>query len=240
MLKIKDFSVAYGSAVAVESVSLDIASSNLVAVLGANGAGKSSLGKGIAGIARSKGEITFEGEDIGGATSSVRVKKGIVYVPEGRHVFKQLTVDENLRAGAFVRRRKGDWRARRDELYDRVPRLRDRSGARAGLLSGGEQQLLALCRAMMAEPKLLILDEPSLGLAPMAMNIVAEFLGEVAQDTGLGILLLEQNVAFATRMAQRAYIMRLGSLEMEVGRDVLDQPEAVRDLLTQGTTEAPA
>ena len=238
MLKIDQLSIKYGAATAVHDASIQVQKAELLAILGANGAGKSSLGKAIAGLVKYSGSVELEGEDLGSASSASRVKSGIVYVPEGRRVFTQMTVEDNLRAGGFVRRRHSDWRRRRDEVYDLVPRLSDRSSMRAGLLSGGEQQLLALGRAMMAEPRVLVLDEPSLGLAPMAIDIVADFLLKLSVDGGLTVLLLEQNVAFATRLATRGYIMNLGMVQTEIGRDTLADPEAVRNYLTNTPEES--
>jgi branched-chain amino acid transport system ATP-binding protein len=211
-LEVVNLSVKYGKAVAVVDVSLHVGMGECVAVVGANGAGKSTVGKAVAGLVPAAGgQVTFHGEPV--HTDAVR--KGIVYVPEGRMVFPQMTVEDNLKVGAFVRRRERDWREQRTAMYDLVPRLADRSQIKAGLLSGGEQQLLAIARALMARPRMLVLDEPSLGLSPAAIRLVTGFLDQLRADTGVSMLLLEQNTAFAARLADRGMVMTLGEVETE-------------------------
>jgi len=232
MLQVESLGVRYGSAVAVGSVSFHVPEGTVRAIVGANGAGKSSIGRAVAGINSASGSIRFGAQDITGMSAERRVAAGIVYVPEGRHVFTQLTVEENLRAGGFVVRRQHSWTTRRDWIYERIPRLRERAEVRAGLLSGGEQQLLAIGRALMAHPRLVILDEPSLGLSPTATETVATFLQELLADGGLTVLLLEQNVSFAGRIASGAYVLGLGDVRRELTADELADADLVRGALT--------
>ena len=156
--------------------SFDVEEQEIAAIVGTNGAGKSSLARAVGGLTPASGTVRLGERDLSGLNAEGRVKAGVVYVPEGRRVFPQLTVEDNLRAGGFTRRRSHDWRRRMSELYERVPRLKERAQVRAGLLSGGEQQLLAICRALMARPSVLLMDEPSLGLAPRAIDAVADLL----------------------------------------------------------------
>ncbi|WGX96074.1 ABC transporter ATP-binding protein [Nocardioides sp. L-11A] len=227
VLTVHDLAVRYGRAVAIERMSLMVAAGECLAVVGANGAGKSTLGKAVAGLVpAASGRIEYAGAPV----ARTAVRDGIVYVPEGRMVFPQLSVEENLKVGAFVRRRHGDWQERRDAMYALVPRLEARARVRAGLLSGGEQQLLAIARALMAEPRLLILDEPSLGLSPSAIGTVTEFLGGLRREGALSILLLEQNTAFAARLADRGLTAKLGRID----RDGLSQRELAEISVFQG------
>ena len=214
-LSVRGLTVRYGPALAVSGVDFDIARGETLAVVGANGGGKSSLGKAVARLVPSTGEILLDGAPL--AAKAVRaVAAGVVYVPEGRMVFPQLSVADNLRAGAFAVRRREDWEARRATLYERLPRLADRAGVKAGLLSGGEQQLLAIGRALMAFPSVLVLDEPSLGLSPSAVATVTGFLREIQQEYAMTVLLLEQNTAFAARLAGRALVLEVGRVRGEV------------------------
>lgn len=231
MLTCEKIRVEYNGAVAVADVDIELGDRTIAAVVGANGAGKSSLGKAIAGITPSTGRITFDGIDLSRTRSAGRVKAGIVYVPEGRRVFSQLTVAENLRIGGFSAKRQQDWRERSETMFERVPHLRRRQHIKAGLLSGGEQQLLAICRALMANPKVLILDEPSLGLAPVAIDMVAEFLGELVADNDLSLLILEQNAAFASRVATHGWLMNLGTLPQKLTEQDMNDPQRLVDVL---------
>jgi branched-chain amino acid transport system ATP-binding protein len=209
-LSVRQLSVSFGKAIAVADISLDVAEGECVAVVGANGAGKSTLGKAVTGLVPlSGGSVELDGQPVDAGA----VRRGALYVPEGRMVFPQLTVEDNLKVGAFTQRRRSDWRVQRDAMYDLVPRLAERARVRAGLLSGGEQQLLAIARALMAQPRLLVLDEPSLGLSPSAITTVTTFLGQLRTDTGVTILLLEQNTAFAARLADRGLVVSLGRVE---------------------------
>lgn len=222
-LEVRDLAVRYGQALAVRGVSFTIEQGETLAVVGANGGGKSSLGKAVARLVGSTGEVLLDGTPVP-RTTVAAVGAGVVYVPEGRMVFTQLSVADNLRAGAFAVRRKRDWEARRATLYERLPRLAERASVRGGLLSGGEQQLLAIGRALMAFPSLLVLDEPSLGLSPSAVVTVTDFLREIQAEYDTTILLLEQNAAFAAKLAQRALVLELGVVRDEVDAATLATP----------------
>lgn len=231
MIDVRDLTVRYGDAVAATAIQLQIETGQFAAVLGANGAGKSSIGKALAGLIPSSGEIIFAGIDISSLGAEERVRHGIVYVPEGRRVFSQATVEDNLRAGGFTCRRSYSWRQRLAEIYDRIPRLAERSNIKAELLSGGEQQLLAIGRGLMARPKLIILDEPSLGLAPGSIDMILNFLTKISADENLSVLILEQNISFASRIAQRAWVLRLGQISPPVDAATISKPEALLEML---------
>lgn len=231
MIEVSSLSVTYGKAIALSDVDMVVAPATVTAIVGANGAGKSSLGRAVGGLTPSRGTITWDGETISGLSAEARVKRGIVYVPEGRMVFKQLSVEDNLKAGAYTVRRTQDWQAKMDSIFERVPRLAERRAIKAGLLSGGEQQLLAIGRALMAFPKVVIFDEPSLGLSPIAIAVVEEFLDSLVKDDQLTVLLLEQNVSLASRLARRAYVLALGEVVREIDEAELLEPERARAAL---------
>jgi branched-chain amino acid transport system ATP-binding protein len=213
MLEVSGLEVRYGAIRAVRGVSISAAGGELVALLGANGAGKSSTLMCLAGALKAAaGSVVFGGEDITAAKPETIVRKGIATVPETRDVFPDLTVDENLTLGSYSRRRDvagvAEDRARMFEIF---PRLAERAKQAAGTLSGGEQQMLVIARAMMSRPKLLLLDEPSLGLAPVIVDQIFKMIAAL-RTSGLTILLVEQNVAKALAVADRAYVMRLGQI----------------------------
>lgn len=213
MLRLDRLSVDYGSVRAVRDMSLTVGAGEIVALVGANGAGKSSTMKAILGLAQSTGAIFFEDEDICATPSTRRVNNGIALSPEGRHVFAQMSVLENLRLGTVARtlsRQAGLV----EEMFDLFPRLRERATQRAGSLSGGEQQMLAIARALMSEPKIFMLDEPTLGLAPIIVDQIAELLVKLRQRK-LGLLLAEQNAEMALEVADRAYVMETGAIVKE-------------------------
>jgi len=216
LLEVEDAEVRYGRTHAVRGVSLSVGAGEVVTVLGANGAGKSSLLKAIAGAVRlAAGRIHFAGEDVTTLSAPQRVRRALVLVPEGRQILVSLTVHENLQMGAYGRR---DSDVPRDiaAIYDRFPNLAARRDMPASVLSGGEQQMLAISRALLAKPKLMMLDEPSLGLSPLLVSRLFDLIGELNRD-GLAILLVEQNTRMALRAAARGYVM-------ELGRVVLDGP----------------
>jgi branched-chain amino acid transport system ATP-binding protein len=241
MLKVDALSVRYGQAIALRDVSFEMPSNTVYAVLGANGGGKSSLGLAVAGIQKSTGSVLYNDVELSNLSVTKRVQAGVVYVPEGRRVFGNLTTAENLRAGAFTTRRNKGWQERQAFILDRVPKLSERLSVKAAMLSGGEQQLLAIARALMAKPSLLILDEPSLGLAPQAIEQVASFLGELRREEGLSILLLEQNFAFASRVADGGTVLHLGEVARELKRDEIADAHVTHDLVLnieeRGTTD---
>ena len=221
MLELTDVEVRYGSIRALHSVSFEIAEGELVALIGSNGAGKTTTLRTISGLLRpTGGMISFEGADISHASTDQIVALGISHCPEGRRIFGRLTVAENLRLGAVSR---GDRRAVADDLemvFGLFPLLKERIGQAGGTLSGGEQQMLAIGRALMSRPRLLLLDEPSLGLAPLILERIFETISELKRQ-GLTILLVEQNVHHALDVADRAYVMETGRMTLSGPADVL-------------------
>lgn len=211
MLEIRGLEAGYGLATVLRGVDLTVPAGRIVAVLGANGAGKTTLNMTISGLVRARaGSITFDGRRIDGLKPPAIAEAGLIHVPEGRKVFPNLTVRENLDLGAY-RRARGNRARNMDRVFDTFPRLRERMRQRAGTLSGGEQQMLAIGRGMMAEPRLLILDEPSLGLSPLLMAEVLDRVRDIAR-AGTAVLLAEQNVHKALAVSNRAYVIRLGRL----------------------------
>ncbi len=216
MLEVKDITVAYGEATALRGVSLAVKQGEMVTLLGSNGAGKSTLLKTISGLLRPRqGSITFLGRRIDRMPSHKIVEMGIVHAPEGREVFPSLSVADNLRMGAFTRR--DDKAVARDLefVFDLFPRLTERRQQPAGTLSGGEAQMLSIARALLADPKLLMLDEPSLGLAPVIREDIFRVVQQIYQERQVTILLVEQNAKWALGVASRAYIMENGRIVMQ-------------------------
>ncbi len=205
-LMIRNVSVHYGGIAAVQDVSLEVSPGERVCVIGANGAGKSSMLKAIAGLVPSSGTIEFSGNALNAIPSWTRVGQGLCLVPEGRGVFARLTVAENLQMGSYHRRAAA---SELDDVYDHFPRLFERRTQPAGTLSGGEQQMLAIGRALMAKPKLLMLDEPSMGLAPLMVEKIFAVIGDIAKS-GVTLLLVEQNARLALGLCDRAYVMETG------------------------------
>jgi branched-chain amino acid transport system ATP-binding protein len=213
LLRLEDLSVFYGPVRAVEGLSFSVTSGEIATLLGANGAGKSSTLNAIAGLApRSRGRIVFDGHDITALATEMTVRRGLSLVPEGRRLFQNMTVRENLRLGAALFSDE-QFTATLSEYLDLFPIIERRSDALAGLLSGGEQQQVAIARALLSRPKLLLLDEPSLGLAPIFVGRVFEIIGELRRR-GVTILLVEQNVERAMKVADHAYVLGSGRLEM--------------------------
>ncbi|MDQ0137732.1 branched-chain amino acid transport system ATP-binding protein [Neorhizobium galegae] len=210
MLSLSNVSVSYGPIAAVSSLSLQLAAGEVVALVGSNGAGKSSTLKAILGLEKSKGTITLEGQDISSAYSVVRVERGIALSPEGRHVFPAMTVRENLELGVIGRTRQDEAQLT-EEMLQLFPRLRERIGQRASSMSGGEQQMLAIARALMSRPKVLMLDEPTLGLAPIIVDQIADLVLAL-KARGISVLLAEQNSEMALSVADRAYVMETGRI----------------------------
>ncbi|MEQ9152601.1 MAG: ABC transporter ATP-binding protein [Parvibaculum sp.] len=212
LLEIRDLSVRYGAgADVVERVSFDVPRNSVVALLGANGAGKSSTMKAVAGLIPARGDVVFEGAQIAGMPARERVRRGIVYVPEGREVVGGLTVTENLVLGGYQldgRTR----RARIETVLDLFPEIATKANGAAWRLSGGEQQMLAIGRALMAGPRLLLLDEPSLGLAPLLVRRVFERLDTIRRESGLAIVLVEQNIRVTMRLSDQAFFLRRGRI----------------------------
>ena len=226
ILSIHDLSVNYGGIEAVNGISFDVHEGEIVTLIGANGAGKSSTLRTIAGLVKpSGGTINFRGDNITGRDATTIVKKGITLVPEGRHIFPDLTVLENLKVGAYLR--SDDISGDIQWVYDLFPRLRERSWQAGGTLSGGEQQMLAVGRALMARPKLIMMDEPSLGLAPLVVRDIFEIIRQINHQ-GVSILLIEQNANMALKVADSAYVMETGCITLSgAGKDLLNN-EAVK------------
>ena len=230
MLKIKNLNIAYGGINAVRDVSFEVEQGSIITLVGANGAGKSSILRSIAGVVTPKsGTIEFCGEDITGRPAERVVQKGITLVPEGRRVFPDLTVLENIRIGAYLRKDNLDedikW------VYDLFPRLKERSWQMAGTLSGGEQQMLAVARALMSRPKLMMMDEPSLGLAPLVVRDIFSIIKEINKN-GVTILLIEQNANMALKTADRGYVLETGRIKMEgTGAELLVNEEVKKAYL---------
>ncbi len=212
MLKINDLKVNYGGIEAVKGISFEVPENSIVTLIGANGAGKSTTLRTIAGLLRpGSGTIEFMGEDITGKDAAMIVSRGITLVPEGRRIFPDLTVLENLRIGAYLR--KDDLRDDLNRVYDLFPRLKERSWQLGGTLSGGEQQMLAVARALMSRPKLMMMDEPSLGLAPLVVRGIFDIIREIHRE-GVTILLIEQNANMALKTADIGYVLETGRITL--------------------------
>jgi branched-chain amino acid transport system ATP-binding protein len=225
LLELSGVEARYGPVQALHGVSLHVGDGELVAVLGANGAGKTTTLRAISGTVRRSGDVVFAGKKLPRRPDAT-ARAGIAHVPEGRGTFGELSVWENLRLGAYARRANVKHEAQR--VYKYFPRLEDRRDQQAGTLSGGEQQMLALGRAMMARPKLLLLDEPSLGLAPMVVNQIFEALERMKTDDGMSVLVVEQNANLALVHAARAYVLEVGNVVVEGTSDELRANESVR------------
>ena len=223
-LEINKFSVSYGKIEAVKSVTLSLKEKEVVTVIGVNGAGKSSLLYGISGIVEAKGMIFYQEKDISKLPYNKRVKNGMILCPEGRRIFPSLAVEENLKLGSFSR---GNAKKQMKIVFDLFPKLYERKKQIAGYLSGGEQQMLAIGRALMGDPKLLMLDEPSLGLAPIIVDQVYVALAEL-KKLGISILLIEQNAYQALSFADRAYILENGKVVVEGESKKLLNEDSVR------------
>lgn len=214
LLHIEDLRVCYGGIVALDGISFDVREHEIVTLIGANGAGKSTTLRSIMGLVPlSGGTITYDGERINGLDTRKIVGKGIVLVPEGRRVFANLTTLENLRLGAYLQQDKSVVEANLERVYDLFPRLKERHWQLAGTLSGGEQQMLAVGRALMADPKLIMMDEPSLGLAPLVVKEIFSIIRRV-NESGVTVLLIEQNANVALRTANRGYVLETGRITM--------------------------
>ena len=227
MLKIKNLQVNYGGIEAVRNISLEVPEKSIVTLIGANGAGKSTTLRSVSGLVRpTAGEITFLGESLTGLPTTEIVKRGVTLVPEGRRIFPGMTVEENLKIGAYLRNdsltEDMNW------VYDLFPRLKERSWQLGGTLSGGEQQMLAVGRALMSRPKLLMMDEPSLGLAPLIVRGIFDIIREINKQ-GVTILLIEQNANMALQTADIAYVMETGRITRKGSGKELLADESIRE-----------
>lgn len=226
MLEVKNLSVHYGMIQAVRNVDFTVNEGEIVSLIGANGAGKSTILKTLSGLIHpSEGEIVYLGENIALTSAKKIVEKGLVQVPEGRHVFPGLTVKENLELGAFLRKDKEEIQKDMEAVFERFPILKERKDQDAQTLSGGEQQMLAMGRALMSRPKLLLLDEPSMGLAPIFIREIFKIIQEI-QKTGTTVLLIEQNAKMALSISNRAYVLETGSVVLSgTGQELLESDE---------------
>ena len=232
MLKIENLEVAYGNIKAIKGISLEVNQGEIVTLIGSNGAGKSTTLRAISGILKPRsGSITFNGERIDGVEGHEIVAKGICQSPEGRRIFPKMTVDENLDLGAFLRNDKTEIANDRQRVLELFPRLQERTDQKAGTMSGGEQQMLAVGRALMGSPKLLLLDEPSMGLAPVLVEMIFETIEKINKQ-GTTILLVEQNALAALNVADRAYVLESGSIKMSgKAKDLISNDEVTKAYL---------
>ncbi len=237
MLEVSGLQVAYGAIAALRGVSLTVVAGEIVTVIGSNGAGKSTLLRSLSGLIRPKsGSIVLEGERVGGLSSSQMIGRGLVMVPEGRHVFTDMTISENLDLGAYYRRDAAGVRQDRERVLTLFPILRERLRSTAGRLSGGQQQMVAIGRALMSRPRLLLLDEPSLGLAPALVQQLGGIIRDLNRD-GTTILLVEQNARMALRLAHRAYVIANGLVaQTGTGAELLNDPAVQEAYLGSGLT----
>ena len=221
LLKVENVAASYGSIVALKSVSLEVYEGEIVTIVGANGAGKTTLLSCISGLMPYKGSIAFKGEKLGGKIDSAGiVERGVIQVPEGRQIFSDMTVHENLLMGAYSRKKGDNIQPELDEVYELFPRLEERNWQSAGTLSGGEQQMLAVGRALMSRPKLMMLDEPSLGLAPLVVQDIFSIIREINRQ-GVTVILVEQNARAALKLASRGYVIEVGRVVMEDASEAL-------------------
>lgn len=221
LLEVKDIHVHYGQVEALKGVSIEVEEGGLVVLLGTNGAGKTTLLKTISALLRpTSGEIRYSGQRIDNIGPSQIVRMGIGHVPEGRQLFPDMTVEDNLLTGAYIRKEKEKVTKEIHELYDRFPILQERKRQRAGSMSGGEQQLLAICRTLMSKPKLLLMDEPSIGLSPMMVEQIASVIKTI-NTQGISVLLVEQNAAVGLELGKRAYVMEIGQIVLSGDSDAL-------------------
>ena len=232
LLEVEGLDVKYGRNHAVNQVDLNLEEKGIVTILGANGAGKSSVLKAIQGTERASGKVTFDGTDISDWSAPKRVQAGLVLVPEGRQIFVSLSVHENLQMGAYCRN--DDVQRNIEAVYERFPNLKERMNMPASVLSGGEQQMLAISRALLARPKLMMLDEPSLGLSPILVKQLFKMIREL-NDDGLTILLVEQNTFMALQTADRGYVMELGNVVISgEAKSLQENPKLEEAYLGQG------
>ncbi len=232
MLSVRDLIVYYGKVKALKNINLHVDSGELVAIVGANGAGKSTLLRTISGLIEPKaGSINFEGKEIGRHPAHKITRLGISHVPEGRQLFPEMTVLENIELGGLVIKDSNLFRKNIDFVYEMFPILKERAGQKASTLSGGEQQMLAIARGLMSSPRLFLLDEPSLGLAPLIIDKVADIVTELNKQ-GLTIILVEQNANMALQLADRAYVLETGEIAMEgKGSDLLKNEVVLKSYL---------
>lgn len=230
ILKIRNVESFYGPIMAIRGVSLDVFPGQIVSILGANGAGKTTLMKTVSGVMDpEKGRITFDGQDIQGSEPHKVVRKGIVHVPEGREVFPLLTVNQNLSLGAYTAKNKAQIEQDREMVFSYFPVLKERRMQEAGTLSGGQQQMLAIGRGLMATPRIMLLDEPSLGLSPLLVQEIFGILKRLNEEQNMTMMLVEQNAHAALELADHGYVMEVGRIVMDGAADVLLKSEDIQN-----------
>ncbi|MGH1484112.1 MAG: ABC transporter ATP-binding protein [Geminicoccales bacterium] len=228
LLEVRNAAVRYGKVTAIRDLSISVPDGGIVTIIGGNGAGKTTTLRAISGLAKlAAGEIYFDGEQIDRLPADRVVAAGVVHVPEGRRVFPNLTVEENLYTGAFLRRDQAGIATDLEMVYERFPRLRERRRQRAKMMSGGEQQMLAIGRALMAKPRLLLMDEPSMGLAPVIIEDIAKIILDISAE-GVPVVLVEQNAELALKLADYAYVLETGALTLEGKAEDLHDNDHVR------------
>jgi branched-chain amino acid transport system ATP-binding protein len=228
LLQVANLHAAYGPTRVLHGIDFSLEEGSITALLGANGAGKTTTLRALCGMVKTQGEVRFAGARIDGKATEDIVRLGIAHVPDGRGTFVNLSTEENLRLGAYVRKDKGALAADFERIYGYFPRLKERRHQQAGTLSGGEQQMLAVSRALMLRPKLLLLDEPSFGLAPLIVREIFEIMRGINKNEKVSILLVEQNAAMALNLADRAYLIETGNVVLSGTSEEIKQNEAVR------------
>jgi branched-chain amino acid transport system ATP-binding protein len=228
LLEVRELSAGYGSTQVLHGVGLEVADGGITTVLGANGAGKTTLLRALCGMIRSTGQVRLRGQLISGRATEDIVRQGVAHVPDGRGTFLDLTTEENLRLGAYTRKDKKLVAEDFERLFGYFPRLRERRHQQAGTLSGGEQQMLALSRALMLRPRLLLLDEPSFGLAPLVVQDIFRIMRRIKEEEGVSMLLVEQNATLALDLADHVYLLETGRVVVSGPSSVIRNDEAVR------------
>jgi branched-chain amino acid transport system ATP-binding protein len=228
LLEVRGMHAQYGPSKVLHGLDFGVEEGGITTILGANGAGKTTTLRAVCGMVKTQGEIVFAAQRIDGRATESIVRLGVAHVPDGRGTFVELSVEENLRLGAYTRRDKADVGADYERIYDYFPRLRERRRQQAGTLSGGEQQMLAVSRALMLRPRLLLLDEPSFGLAPRIVQELFEILQEINRRDRVSMLLVEQNAALALRLADQAYLLETGRVVISGSAETIRNDEAVR------------
>jgi branched-chain amino acid transport system ATP-binding protein len=227
LLELRGVEASYGQGLVLHGIDVDVPEGRIVSILGSNGAGKTTALRAVSGMVATHGSIRFGGDELVGRSPDAIARAGIAHVPQGRGTFAHLSVEDNLRVGAYARR-DGSVRADMERCYDWFPRLRERAGQHAGSLSGGEQQMLAVGRALMMRPRLLLLDEPSLGLAPLVTRELFNILESIAREEGITVLIVEQNANLVLRFADYAYVLESGRISLEGDAGTVQADEGVR------------
>lgn len=231
ILQVSDLNVFYGGIHALKGINFEVNEGEVVSLIGANGAGKTTTLRAVSGIVPYKGSVTFKGESLANVPAHMIVARGMAHSPEGRGVFPNLTVMENLELGAYIRKDKDGIQSDLNHCYELFPRVKERLQQKAGTLSGGEQQMLAMCRALLSRPKLLLLDEPSLGLAPLIVAQIFEIVKKVNSE-GMTVLLVEQNARMALKVSHRAYVVETGKITLTgTGKELLDDKRVIDSYL---------